>query len=213
MLSADEIKARFEQGEGQIDRSGMFFDPNGDVSLAKRLHYALLEGLSEKDAKRQLQEEGLTLFEAAYTVKTAQAFIKDVLGIQVKDYLKELQSTKTYCYTLLAKKLDAANATYQAAVSANITYKDHEFQTGGDTLTTLAGFNQTNTSPEYWVTADNAALEDWTADDTKELYALIVARNAQLHVALTAYKTRIRAFAEQGNYAELDAAVFNPTAE
>lgn len=213
MLSADEIKARFEQGEGQIDRSGMFFDPNGDVSLAKRLHYALLEGLSEKDAKRQLQEEGLTLFEAAYTVKTAQAFIKDVLGIQVKDYLKELQSTKTYCYTLLAKKLDAANATYQAAVSANITYKDHEFQTGGDTLTTLAGFNQTNTSPEYWVTADNAAVEDWTADDTKELYALIVARNAQLHVALTAYKTRIRAFAEQGNYAELDAAEFNPTVE
>ncbi|QXO09607.1 hypothetical protein pEaSNUABM11_00183 [Erwinia phage pEa_SNUABM_11] len=213
MLSADEIKARFENGDGQIDRNGMFFDPNGEVSLAKRLHYALLEGLSEKDAKRQLQEQGLTEFEAAYTLKQAQAFIKDVLGIQVKDYLKELQSTKTYCYTLLTKKLEQANSTYASAVAADITYKDHDFQTGGDTLVTLSGFTQTETVPEYWLTSDNQALEDWTAEDTIGLYSVIVARNAQLHTALTAYKVRIRAFAEQGNYAELDAAEFNPTVE
>lgn len=213
MLSADEIKARFEKGDGQIDRTGLFFDPSGEVSLAKRLHYALLEGLSDKDALRQLQEQGMTEFEARYTLKQAQAFIKDVLGIQVKDYLKELQSTKTYCYTLLTQKLEQANSTYAQATNANITYKDHEFQTGDTTLTTLAGFTQTETVPEYWVTADNAAIEDWTAEDTAQLYALIVARNAQLHVALTAYKVRVRAFAEQGNYAELQASEFSPSVE
>lgn len=213
MLSADEIKARFENGDGQIDRNGLFFDPNGDVTLAKRLHYALLEGLSEKDALRQLQEQGQTQFEANYTLRQTKTFIKDVLGIQVKDYLKELQSTKAYCYTLLAKKLQATNTAYGEAVTADIAYKDHMFQTGGETLTTLAGFVQTNTVPEYWVTADNQALEEWEAKDTEMLYALIVARNAQLHVQLTAYKTRIRAFAEQGDYASLDAAEFNPTVE
>jgi len=213
MLSAGEIKARFEQNQGMIDRNGLFFDPNGEISLAQRLHYALLEGLSEKDALRNLQADGASEFEANYTLKQTKTFIKDVLEIDIDSYIKEQQSTTAYSYRELDTKLEEANTAYAAAVTADITYKDHQFQTSEGTLSTLGSYVQTETWPEYWVSSDNAAVEDWTADDTKQLYALIVARNAQLHVALTAYKVRLRAFAEQGNYAALKAAEFNPSVE
>ena len=206
MLSPSEIKKRFFQGEKRIDRQGLFLDIDQDVSLAKTLHYALLDGLSDEDAMTQLQANGSSLFEARFVLKQTHVFITDILEINVEDYQRELQSTVAYCYRLLEQKLTQANTDYENGISAPIEFDGHSFDASATTLATLSAFVGSNNFPTYWVDANNEAVEDWTEKQTRDIYSAITSRNAGYHEQLTAYKIRLRALAEQGKYSELETA-------
>ena len=209
MLSADVIKERFASNEGPIDRNGMFLPADSEASVSKRLHYVLLEGTSDKTALKLLMAEGQSEFEANFTLKQTKAFIKDVLGIDVKSYVKELQTTLAHCYRVLGDKVKAANTAYAEATAAPIEYRDRSFQADARALTALQTYKSSDTYPDYWVDADNLAVEPWGKDDVEQLYVLIAARNADLHVRLTAYKVRIRVLAEKEQLAELITAEFS----
>ena len=90
-----------------------------------------------------------------------------------------------------------------------VQHRDRSFQADARALTALQTYKSSDTYPDYWVDADNLAVEPWGKDDVEQLYVLIAARNADLHVRLTAYKVRIRVLAEKEQLAELITAEFS----
>ncbi|EBS0563264.1 DUF4376 domain-containing protein [Salmonella enterica subsp. enterica serovar Muenchen] len=207
MLSNDEIRDRFTNSGKLIDRHGQFVDGHlsdsrWNPSLSRLAHYRLLDGVSDDELSEQLKQQGLSPLEIKFTLKSAHTFISEVLGIDLAQRQAERISTRGKCFALLTSLLEWVNQAYAEAVVQPIEVSGIIFQTDEKALSAINRFITTDTSPEYWVDANNAKFE-FSLEDVKALHSEIVKRTNKLHEAMTNFKQEARAAAEREDYTTL----------
>ncbi|AFQ96626.1 hypothetical protein G173_gp081 [Erwinia phage phiEaH2] len=209
MLSNDEIKARYFEFGNPIDRHGNYMtilakDDETKQGYCTLLHYHLLNGVSDKAAVKKLREYDLSEPEAQFTLRKAKEFIETVLELPLDEIRKGLTSTVNYLYQEIQPIYTRIAERYETQRHENIEFQGILLQADEKSRASLASYVQSDTSPGYWLDAQNNRLgsEEHPFDVAacKAVLAAIVERDAQLHAAMTELKRTIRTLAEAQDF-------------
>ena len=208
MLTNAEIKARYEQRGMPIDRNGAYVKVGDDrevgvVDFTLLLHYHLIQGMSDQTAMSRLTGEfEMSNFEAKFLMAKTKAFIKDVLEIDLEEVRKAKGSTDNLCAELLTEICNNVKEAYERRRFGNVLVDEYIFQADQKSREAVLGYLTAETSPEYWVTADNTRVEC----DRQLLLAIheaIVSRDAAYHEKATEQKVKALMLSEERNYAAM----------
>lgn len=205
MLSNDEIRARYFEKGTRIDRHGNYVEEykdqiEGRVGFCLLLHYHLINGMSDKKALERLKEYDLSPLETTFLMKRTKAFINDVLGIDLDQVRSSATSTDSYLYQEVNELYPKLNAKYETDRFSPIEFRGYRFQVDEEARQNIQGYIASGVDPSYWVTENNETLEPWTVEDLKELYVLVMKRDADLHQLMSGLKQKIRMLAETKDF-------------
>lgn len=205
MLSNDEIKARYFEMGTPIDRHGNYVgilrpDDATRQGFCTLLHYHLINGMTDKDARIALKGHDLSDVEVEFAMTKAKEFIANVLELPLDDIRKGLSSTVGHMWREFNRIMSALNARYEQRRYDDVIYKDHRYQADEKSRAALASYIQSGVDPMYWIDATNNAVEPFEQADVKGLYAAIVQRDNEMHMELNVLKQKLRTLAEQNNF-------------
>lgn len=205
MLNNDEIRRRYFEMGTPIDRHGNYMAILRTEDATKQgfctlLHYHLLNGLTDKAAMVALKGYDLSDYEANFIMTKTKEFIKDVLGLPLDDIRKGLASTAGHLWREFNRIMQELNARYESKRFEEIEYDKRFYQADEKSRAALAGYIQSGVDPMYWIDARNTPVEPFAVADVKGLYAAIIQRDNDLHMALNVKKQKLRTLAEQNDF-------------
>jgi hypothetical protein len=208
VLTNAEIKARYEQRGMPIDRNGAFVKVGdvrevGVVDFTLLLHYHLIQGMSDQTALSRLTGEfEMSNFEAKFLMNKTKAFIKDVLEIDLEEVRKAKGSTASMCAELVTEICTNVKVAYERGRYGDVLVDEHIFQADQKARESILGYLAADTSPEYWVTADNTRI-DCDRQLLLAIHEAIVSRDAAYHEKATEQKAKALGLSEARDYAGL----------
>ncbi|ANZ48743.1 hypothetical protein BIZ83_gp110 [Erwinia phage vB_EamM_ChrisDB] len=205
MLNNDEIKRRYFEMGAPIDRHGNYQAIHRSEDATKQgfctlLHYHLLNGMSDKAAIAALKGYDLSDVEVNFIMKKTKEFIADVLELPLDDIRKGLASTVGHMWREFNRILGELNTRYENLRYEDIVVGERRYQATEKSRAALAGYIQSAVDPMYWIDAMNTPVEPFDLANVQELYAAIIQRDNDLHMALNVKKQKLRTLAEQNDF-------------
>lgn len=200
MLNKEEIKAAFYAGK-YVDRYGTIIGDVADINDYTNVnmvgHYMLMDGSSPAQVLKALKDMGLSDFEAKFALGEFEAFVRDILEVNLDEHNAMLFSDEAVAGRMSHELTEKLNANFSYAVNEPIEYKEKRWDANSKSIAAMNNAIAFGEKPEYWVDANNDVHNDITIADLKAIVELHRARETKTHALMTEKKSEIRVAMEK----------------